>query len=103
MFLLSKFGFTLLIARHATKAWSNKGFSLDSLDRFDEAIKCHDKALEINPQYAGAWFNKAWAEDKLDQKRDAARSYRKFIELAPAQYAQAIQFARQRLRELEDR
>lgn len=82
-------------------AWINKGISLQHLGRVDEAMKCYDTALEINPQSAEAWNNKAWTEDELDRKRDAARSFRKFIEVATAEYAQQVQAAHQRLRELE--
>lgn len=32
------------------KAWNNKGIALDDLGRKEEAIKCYDKALEINPK-----------------------------------------------------
>lgn len=81
--------------------WGNKGVSLRSLGRFDEAIRCYDRALEINPQYAEAWFGKAFAEDNLGLRRDAAQSYRRFIKLAPAQNAEHIRYAHQRLRELK--
>ena len=32
--------------------------SLNSLGRFDDAIKMYDKALQINPQYFEAYINK---------------------------------------------
>jgi tetratricopeptide (TPR) repeat protein len=83
------------------EAWNNKGSSLDHLGRFDDAVKCYDKVLEINPQDGVTWFSKAAAEDVLGQRESAIRSYWKFIELAPAQYAEQVEQALQRLRELE--
>ncbi|MFQ5862912.1 MAG: tetratricopeptide repeat protein, partial [Candidatus Brocadiales bacterium] len=44
-------------AQNATE-WLNKGVALGQLGRDQEAIKCYDKALEIDPKYAKAWYNK---------------------------------------------
>ncbi len=68
-----------------------------SLGRYDEAIRSCDKALGMDPQYAGAWHNKAMAEDKLGRFPEAAKSDQKFIDLAPPQYGDQIAAARQRV------
>lgn len=41
-------------------AWelSNKGIALSNLGKYDEAISCIDRALEINPNLAETWMNK---------------------------------------------
>lgn len=39
-------------------AWYNKGVQLLDSGSSEEAIKCFDKALEINPRNADAWYNK---------------------------------------------
>jgi tetratricopeptide (TPR) repeat protein len=49
-------------------AWSNKGISLNELQRFNEAIACYDKALEISPNHAIAWSNKRKFLDYLRKK-----------------------------------
>ncbi len=82
------------------EAWNNKGVALRGLSKNQEAIVCFDRALEINPIYAEAWYNKALAEEDVGLIQAATLSYKKFIELAPAQYAEQIEYARQRLREL---
>jgi len=81
-------------------AWSDKGLSFDRLGRYQEAIRCYDKVLEIDPHLVVVWFNKALAEDELGQRREAAHSLQQFLTLAPAEYAEQIEHARQRLREL---
>jgi tetratricopeptide (TPR) repeat protein len=45
--------------------WTWKGIILSNLGRFEEAIKCYDKALEIYPNYALAQANKNILNDKL--------------------------------------
>lgn len=82
-------------------AWYNKGFSLESLGRYQEAIDCCNKAIEIDPRYISAWFSKALWEERVGRKQEAAKSYRQFIELSTPEYAKQIDYARQRLAELE--
>ncbi|MEG3057262.1 MAG: tetratricopeptide repeat protein [Methanoculleus sp.] len=36
-------------------AWNNKGTALANLGRYDEAIRCYDRALEIDPKDADVW------------------------------------------------
>jgi tetratricopeptide (TPR) repeat protein len=43
---------------------NNKGNALDSLERYDEAIECYNKALAIDPNYTKALNNKK-AANKL--------------------------------------
>jgi tetratricopeptide (TPR) repeat protein len=38
--------------------WNDKGFSLHYLEKYEEALACFDKAIELNPGYAEAWVNK---------------------------------------------
>jgi tetratricopeptide (TPR) repeat protein len=45
------------------------------LDRFDEAIACHDQALRIEPHIVGAHLNRGTAMLKLSRLQDALDSY----------------------------
>lgn len=45
-------------------AWTWKGNALSNLGKYEEAIKCYDKSLEINPNYALAQTNKEILFDK---------------------------------------
>ena len=83
--------------------WSNKGVILAKLGRYEAAIGCYDKALEIDPKDASAWYNKARSEETMSFWDKAAHSYRQFIALTPPQDQSRIQYAHQRLRELESR
>jgi len=82
---------------------NNKGISLASLGRYEESIRCFDKALKIDPNNVAAMYGKSIGLDNLGRNRDAAQSYRQFLALtpAPAQYAKEIEYARQRIKELE--
>ena len=80
--------------------WHDKGGSLGGQCLYEEAICCYDKVLQIDPLEISTWFMKAFSEDELGHWREAARSYQQFLALAPVQYAEQIEYARKRLREL---
>jgi tetratricopeptide (TPR) repeat protein len=42
-------------------AWNSKGNVLYKLGRYDEAIHCYNKAIEIEPLFVRAWYNKKLA------------------------------------------
>ncbi len=86
--------------RHAA-AWGDKGSSLVRLGRCEDAVRCLDMALEVDPRYAEAWYNSALAQEKLGRQHDAVRSYKQFIALGTAQYAKQVEYAKQRIHELE--
>jgi serine/threonine protein kinase len=63
--------------------WNNKGGSLNELGRYEEAIGCCDKALEIDPRNAGAWGNKGNALGALGRHEEAIGCYDKVLEIDP--------------------
>jgi tetratricopeptide (TPR) repeat protein len=63
--------------------WSNKGASLIELDRSEEAIKCYDHALEINPRLAEAWYSKGIALGSLGRSEEAIECYDRALEINP--------------------
>ena len=48
-------------------AWNHKGFALFNLEKYEEAIRCADKALAIKPMFEGALSLKSLAEEKLKE------------------------------------
>ena len=44
------------------------------LGRYEEAIECFDRALEINPNFAEAWNNKGNVLDELGRYEEAVES-----------------------------
>jgi eukaryotic-like serine/threonine-protein kinase len=63
--------------------WYNQGFSLRSLGRYEEAITCYDKALELEPRLAWAWNNKGEALQRLGRSGEALPCHDKALELDP--------------------
>jgi Flp pilus assembly protein TadD len=57
--------------------WFNKGIALAELDKLDEALKCFEKAIEIDPKDARAWSNKGIALDSLGKADEALKSFNK--------------------------
>src|SRR3989339_803850 len=64
-------------------AWGNKGLALSKLSKFQEAITCFDKAIEINPQDEMLWTNKGVVLAELGKCQEAVAYYNKAIEINP--------------------
>ena len=64
--------------------YSNKGYTLVSLQRFEEAINLYDKALAINPNHANSCYNKACALSMLGREEEAIEYLQKAIEIDPS-------------------
>ena len=58
------------------REWSNKGISLHSLGRYEEAIRCYDRALELDQRFAYAWNNKGGSLHILGRDEEAIRLLR---------------------------
>ena len=63
--------------------WGNKGNALVESSMYDDAIKCYDKALEINPGSMEAWNNKGLALARTGRLAEAVQCYDKALEINP--------------------
>ena len=63
--------------------WDRKGATLSILGRHDEAIRCYDKALVIDPKAAYALTNKGVTLSKLGRHEEAIACYDKALEINP--------------------
>jgi tetratricopeptide (TPR) repeat protein len=54
-----------------------------SLEKYDETIKCCEKAIEIDPDYFYAWYGKGLALHSLNKYDEAINCYNKIIENDP--------------------
>jgi len=63
--------------------WNNKGGSLYRLGRIDEAIRCYDKALELDPRNANIWLDKGVNLHSLGRFGEAIHCYDRALELDP--------------------
>jgi tetratricopeptide (TPR) repeat protein len=55
--------------------WTSKGSILHSLERYEEVIKCYDKALEIDPNYNSVLSYKQNLLQKLGKDEDARKCF----------------------------
>jgi tetratricopeptide (TPR) repeat protein len=63
---------------------SNSGSNnVSNLNKYDEAIKAFEKAIEVNPNDLDAWYNKGVALGKLCKFDEAIKAYDKAIEINP--------------------
>ncbi|CAD8131391.1 unnamed protein product [Paramecium sonneborni] len=58
-----------------------QGEALHNLQKYQEAIDCYDKAIQINSKYEIAWNNKGSALRKLQQYQEAIDCYDKAIQI----------------------
>jgi tetratricopeptide (TPR) repeat protein len=42
------------------------------MGRYEEALRCYEKALTIDPRYRGSWVNKGYVLTKLGRYKEAA-------------------------------
>ena len=63
--------------------WNNKGYALYKLERYEEAIGCYDKAIELNPNEPTYWNNKGYVLYSLKRYEEAIKCFDKAIELNP--------------------
>jgi len=65
------------------QTWYSKGCDLLLKKRFEEAIECFDKVLELDPVDIMTWNYKGVASYTLGRFEDALWSFEKVLELSP--------------------
>src|SRR3972149_4841392 len=63
--------------------WNNKGNALVENSMYADAIKCYDKALEINPKLPEVLNNKGLALARTERQLEAIECYDKGLEIKP--------------------
>ncbi|MEW6621427.1 MAG: tetratricopeptide repeat protein, partial [bacterium] len=54
----------------------NQGVALCKLRRYNEAVECFDKAINLNPAFQQAWYNKAIALQNLGKREQANKCFK---------------------------
>jgi len=68
-------------AVQSTNVWSHKGSELMNSEKYDEAIKAYDKAIEINPLDSRAWYYRGVALSELGKFDEAQKYFAKVKEI----------------------
>ena len=63
--------------------WVSMGIDLVKLNKYDEAIKAFDEALDLDPMSATAWSGKGTALQKLGKDDEAITAFDKALDLDP--------------------
>ena len=66
--------------------WNNEGYNFGRLKKYEEAIKCYDKALKIDPYFSKAWNNKGHVLEVIGRNDEAIRCYNKALEIEPIDF-----------------
>lgn len=63
---------------------NNKGNSLETIGKYEEALECYNRAIELNPLYAEAWQGKGFIlGERLSRPQEAMSCYEKACEIRP--------------------
>jgi serine/threonine protein kinase/cytochrome c-type biogenesis protein CcmH/NrfG len=62
---------------------NNKAYALLALNRPEEALRCLETCLALNPRLAAAWNNKGRAEAALEEWAEASASYERSVDSNP--------------------
>ena len=54
---------------------------MHSLKKYEEAVSCYDKVIEIDPDFENIWYNKGWALDRLNRKKESQLCFDKVDQL----------------------
>jgi len=65
-----------------------EGLALLELGRYEEALKCYEELIKINPNYAEVWYAKGVVLRSLGRNEDAIKCYDEAIKINP-NYAEA--------------
>ncbi len=82
-------------------AYNNRGNAYAIRGEFDLAVSDYSKVIEMNPRDVEAYLNKANACESAGRLKEAVEAYKALIKYAPARYAPKIEFAKQKIRQLE--
>ena len=63
--------------------WYNKGIALKAKERYNEALRAYDKAIEFAPLKLDAWNNKGKLLTIREKYDEAIKAYSKAIDINP--------------------
>ena len=79
-----------------------KEIIFSEMNRHDEALEAYEKALMIDPDFAGAWYNKGLALGELNRTEASIQTFKKVLEIdksyTGAWYNMACLYSRSNLR-----
>jgi tetratricopeptide (TPR) repeat protein len=79
---------TLELDPKSAYGWENKGYILNSQQKYQDAIKCFDKVIRLEPDYSQAWNSKGYILNNQQKYDEAIKCFEEAIRLEP-DYAQA--------------
>ena len=71
------------LKKYLAEAHYNRGRSYSYLEKYEEAKKDFDKAIEINPNYAEAYSSRGTSEARLKKYENALNEFNKAIQINP--------------------
>ncbi len=63
--------------------WYQEGNALSKEGKYEEAVKCYEKSVELNPKYTMAWKDRGLALHELERYEEAIYCYDRVLEIEP--------------------
>ena len=63
--------------------WVTKGNGFLGSKKYEDALECFDRAIEIDPDYEGAWNNKGTTLSRMGKYEDAIKCYDRALKINP--------------------
>jgi tetratricopeptide (TPR) repeat protein len=82
-------------------AWGMKADALLTLERYEEALECFDRVLQMNPG-AVAWYEKGLCCARMRRYREAAECFDKTLAACPDKRSDLYEHARQQKKAAEE-
>ena len=70
-------------------SWAIKGERFETIEKWENAIKCYDEALKINPNICSVWIAKGKALLADNKCNQSLKCFEKAIQLNPDKFGDA--------------
>ncbi len=81
---MSSFNDSLASEPHCYLTLNAKGLALANTRKYEEALKCFDDAIQLEPEWFAAWANRACLEKEEGDWETALQNYNKALEFDPS-------------------
>jgi serine/threonine protein kinase/lipopolysaccharide biosynthesis regulator YciM len=73
--------------------WNNRGYALRQLGKLDEALRCYERAIALDPSVAVQYCNKGAVLMRCERLPEARACFEKALQIEPEEFGAILQLA----------